>query len=313
MTETGGQIAAAIAECKRELSDSALPGMVDALRRETTDQRFETVLRSVLAAPDRQNALLALSSTLGRDAEHNGNGAATLQRALLTGAALESLEKLPNSPLEASVKSRLCEYYRFFVRPAAHELRLFDANQYSFLVFGKIALLERFPGGQFDWEISGFPRSWLAKVPLASLPRVAYFLSASLKGFSPCIVPHMAYRRKNPLMLVQRECEKAWYRMAMSAELQPQIRGLVACSWFFSRETFKVSPHLSFVLQPFSESGALITTRGKATENEGFLSGSAARRKLYQDGAFKPTMGLVLWSRDQMIRWAHSHPELADT
>ncbi|MGA2205076.1 MAG: hypothetical protein ABSG40_24340, partial [Terriglobales bacterium] len=121
-------------------------------------------------------------------------------------------------PLEASVKSMLCDYCKFFVSPRPGEMRLFEPNQYSFLALAKIALLERFPAGQFDWEISGFPRSWLFDIPFSALPKVSYFLARKLKGFAPYIVPHMAFRRKNPLMLIQRECEKSWYRMAISAE-----------------------------------------------------------------------------------------------
>jgi hypothetical protein len=39
-------------------------------------------------------------------------------------------------------------------------------------------------------------------------------------------------------------------------EMQPDIKGLVVSSWLLSADTFKVSPHLSFVNKPFVESGA---------------------------------------------------------
>jgi hypothetical protein len=205
----------------------------------------------------------------------------------------------------------LCDYCKFFVSPPAAEMQLFDPTQMSFVALAKIALLERFPAGQFDWEVSGFPRSWLLKVPFSSLPKVAYFLARRLKGFAPCINSHLSYRRKHSLILIPRECQKSWYRMAISVERQPEIRGLVTCSWFLSPDTFKVSPHLSFMVAPFLESGGIVVTRGKADGN-GFLVGSESRRKLYESGEFKPTMGLVLWARDQMIRWAHAHPEFGD-
>jgi len=122
----------------------------------------------------------------------------------------------------------------------------------------------------------------------------------------------MATRRKNPLILLEKECNRSWYRIARSVEMQPDIKGLVATSWLLSADTFKVSPHLSFVNKPFVESGAIVTSAGEADEAAGYLIGSALRRRLYESGKFKPTLGLILWSREQMIRWALSHPELGE-
>jgi hypothetical protein len=309
MNGCGERIAAAIAECKRELDDAEIPSFTDS---GDGGQSHETLLRIVLASPDRDAALRRIADQRGLSDQHDANGGFPLSRALLAHVARLNVDRLDALPVEASVKAKICDFYRCFVHPLPAEHRLFDPGRTSFEALSKIALLERFPAGQFDWEISGLPRSWLAQVPPTALPRLAYFITRHLGGFAPCFFPHMAYRRKNPLMLIRRECEKAWYRMAISAELQPGIRGLVASSWFLSPDTFTVSPHLSFVLAPFSESGALITTRGAAPEREGFLTGSEARKKLYLSGDYKPTMGLVVWSRHQMISWAHSHPELAD-
>lgn len=310
MVASSEEVANAIAECRCALEDADIPSFTDSTEG---GEPYETLLRNVLTAADRRAALGLLADGRGLTQQEDANGTFPLSRGLLAHVARRSVDKLNGLPVEASVKAKICNFYTCFVHPTPSDYQLFDPQQRSFVALAKIALLERFPAGQFDWELSGFPRSWLAKVPLSSLPRVAYFIARHLRGFAPCIVPHMAYRRKNPLMLIRRECEKAWYRMALSAELQPDIRGLVACSWFLSRDAFIASPHLSFVLAPFSESGALITTRGAADEAEGFLTGSEARKKLYQNGDYKPTMGIVLWPRHQMISWAHSHPELADT
>ncbi|HZL68439.1 MAG TPA: hypothetical protein VFC29_14045 [Candidatus Limnocylindrales bacterium] len=141
------------------------------------------------------------------------------------------------------------------------------------------------------------------------MPRVAYFIAAHMKGFAPCIEPHMPARS---VLILERESNKAWYRMARSVEADLRINGLVAFSWLYSPDTFKASPHLSFINKPFVESGGLITTMGEADKNSGFLTGSEHRKKLYESGEFKPTHGVVLWSRQQMIRWAHAHPELED-
>ena len=308
MISLASKIADTSAECARELNGSALLPIAEKLRAHGS---YERVLRSVLASPNREQALRTLAAQLGQAPESQENRTFALHRVLLAGVALQNLKRLEGLPLEASVKSMLCDYCKFFVSPPPAEMQLFDPSQMSFVALAKIALLERFPAGQFDWEVSGFPRSWLLKVPFSALPKVAYFLARRLKGFAPCINSHLSYRRKHSLILIPRECQKSWYRMALSVERQPEIRGLVTCSWFLSPDTFKVSPHLSFMVAPFLESGGVVVTRGKADGN-GFLVGSESRRKLYESGEFKPTMGLVLWARDQMIQWAHAHPEFGD-
>lgn len=269
------------------------------------------LLRSVVSAPDRKSQLLSIVERIGAFPELLLDRAAVIQRVLLLRASLLSLERLDVLPVDASVRSMICDEFQFFARPSPRDLNLFQPENYSLLAFVKTALLERFPCGQFHFEVSGFPRSWLFKVPRRELPRISYFLAAKVKGFEPLFFPHLA-TRPHPTILLEKVCDKSWYRIARTVELQPAIKGLVASSWLYSPDTFKVSPHLSFINKPFIESGALVTTMGKASERDGFLTGGSIRRKLYESGEFKPTVGLVLWSREQMIRWANSHPELGD-
>lgn len=296
--------------CTRELQTPLLAQIAEKLGQASSATRDSlSIVRSLAHSKDRQADLTRLADEIGAGEEI---ASASLQRVLLLRAALASLEKLNNLPVEASVKRLICEEFEFFAKPSAHEMSLFVPKNYSFHALCKIAVLERFPAGQFHWEISGFPRSWLLKVSPATLPQVVYFLCAELGGFAPCIVPHMATRRKNPLMLIENESDKSWFRMASSAQLWPGIRGLVASSWLHSPDTFRVSPHLSFINKAFAESGALVTVMGKADESAGYLAGSAQRRELYNAGKFKPTLGLVLWSRQQMKEWVRAHPELSE-
>ena len=99
--------------------------------------------------------------------------------------------------------------------------------------------------------------------------------------------------------------------MACSMELQPDIKGLVASSWFRSPDTHRVSPHLAWVNTVVVENGGFAAVRGKADPNCGVFVRSQTRRQLYERGEFTPTIGLVLWPRKAMLRWAAAHPELA--
>jgi len=309
MKDLATQVAATAEICSNALKTPPLVRTAE--RIEQVSQALGSTESAVRSLTVSRNCKADLSAVAQKAGVEEDLTSACLQRILLLRTALQNLQKVAELPVEASVKALICEEFRFFATPTEREYQLFAPDAYSFVALCKIALLERFPAGQFHWEISGFPRSWLFKVSPADLPKLLCFLAVEFGGLSPCFVPHMATRRKNPLMIIEGEADRSWFRMAASAQLWSGIRGLVSCSWLHSRDTFRVSPHLSFINKPFVESGALITTRGKADESEGYMAGSAQRRELYRAGKFSPTMGLVLWSRQQMRDWAHSHPELS--
>jgi hypothetical protein len=267
-------------------------------------------LRSTVRTPVACDRPAVLRNYLGYD--FGQEDASAPQRYLLILAARSNLSAVERLPVHHAVKRLICHEFLFFCNPPSRDIDLFRIDGHPFNCFCKIALLERFPAGQYDWEVSGFPRSWVLKVPKTEVPRVMYFLARKMKGFSPCIETHMAVRPPNSTLIFERRSNKAFYRMARSVEMNTAIKGLVAFSWLFSPDTLRVTPHLSFINKPFVESGAIVTTMGTAAENSGFLVGSVERKKLYEKGEFKPTMGLVLWSREQMIRWADSHPELEE-
>jgi len=311
MIDLSAKIVATYETCSLALRNQPLNTFVAKLESSGVGKlHAATVLRSVAIGKEHKPRLLNLLDQLGVAFEPMLDEIAGIQRTLLLQTALFNLDRLKTIPVDPSVISMLCNEFQFFARPSTREMHLFQWESYSFLALAKIALLERFPAGQFHWEISGLPRSWLFRVPPAMLPRVWYFIATQLQGFAPCFFPHVATRRTLPLLL-EKECDRSWYRIARSVERQPDIKGLVASSWLHSTDTFKVSPHLSFMNKPFLESGAIVTTVGEAKE-KGYLTGSAVRRKLYENGEFRPTQGLIIWSREQMIRWARSHPELRD-
>jgi hypothetical protein len=40
------------------------------------------------------------------------------------------------------------------------------------------------------------------------------------------------------------------------------------------------------------------------------LHRSPERKRAYEEGRLKPTLGLVIWPRDEMLAWASSRPDL---
>lgn len=295
----------------KALADPSFHEILERFRGILADRRSSMyLLRSIISQTNGASRALAIRNAFGPSLTGHLECSALIQRYLLMQSAIGTLDQVDDIVVHPGVKRLICNEFQYFSRSPARESALFTLDSYSFWAFCKIALLRRFPAGQYQWEPSAFPKSFFVKLPVRTMPSVAFFIATQMKGFAPYIEPHMPARS---VLLIEKESDKAWYRMARSVEANPSLKGLVAFSWLHSSDTYRISPHLSFVNKPFVESGAIITTIGFADQKSGFLEGSEQRKKLYESGDFKPTEGVVIWSREQMIRWAKAHPELDDS
>jgi hypothetical protein len=233
-----------------------------------------------------------------------------LEQLLLTSSALVALDKLPSLPVGDRVKALLCEEFRAFSCPVAREPSDLQSPP-RFASLCRLATLRRFPAGQFHWEVSGIPRSYLLRVAPGSLPRTLSFVAARMGGLAPVFYSHLNCRRPDR-SLSERESNRSYFQMAKALALQPDVKGFAACAWFRSPDTAAISPHLSWVNRVFLENGGLVVRAGRADPEGGVFYRSVTRRRLYEMGAFTPTNGLVLWPRRAMLAWAASHPEFAD-
>src|SRR5262249_20293468 len=179
-----------------------------------------------------------------------------------------------------------------------------------FVALCKIATLRRFPAGQFDWERSGLPRSWVPRVrPASELARLLSIVAVQWRAFGPAFFIHLAVAHR-VYALLERDALKSYYRMAQSMALQPEVNGLIASSWLHSPDTFAVSPHLAWLNRVFAEHGAVVATMGPASPDCGALTRSVERQKAFAEGRFKPTLGLIVWRRRDLLAWAERHPGL---
>jgi len=185
-----------------------------------------------------------------------------------------------------------------------------DLAEYRFAALCMLATARRFTAGQFDWERSGLPRSWLGRVrPLSALTRLLSMVIFQWHAFGPVYFSHLTVTY-SVRALLEREALKSYYRMAQSMALQSDIHGLITSSWFHSPDTFAVTPHLAWLNRVFADNGAIVATMGAAEPDCGVLAQSAERQQAFTDGRFKPTLGLIVWPRREMLAWAAAHPEL---
>lgn len=231
----------------------------------------------------------------------------SFERFVLGHTALHYRQALESAPVSPAVR-RLAR--TGLLRVADGRTRL-NLSEDLFVAFSKIATLRRFAAGQFDWERSGLPRSWLAHVrPFGELARLMSIVAFQWRAFRPGFFIHVGVTY--PIRaLLEREALKSYYRMAQSMALQPDVKGLIASSWLHSPDTFAVTPHLAWLNRVFAEHGAVVATMGPAPPNCGVLARSAERQRAFNEGRFKPTLGLIVWTRRDMLAWAERHPELA--
>lgn len=263
-------------------------------------------IRGLTGTAEQANAALAPF------APDDDRGRQRAVRRTMLAAALAALDRLADVPVAPSVHARLCRVYRLFCgdpRPNDRRFRP-DLDQYSRALAACAALI-RFPAGQLDWEVSGIPRSYLLKVPMRDMPRVFRTVAADLHGVRPCFTVHMGVQRY-PLLFVEQESHRAYHRIAQSMAMQPAIKGLIAASWYHSAETIRVSAHLAWTNRTPLAHGAVVTDIGPASPEDGFLVGSAERRRLFEAGSYRPTIGLLIWPRRDLLAWADAHPEYGD-
>jgi hypothetical protein len=164
-----------------------------------------------------------------------------------------------------------------------------------------------------DWEISGIPRSWLLQTQAkANALRLSAFVASRLGGFKPLFFLHMGRKPRNRTLILEVEVMKMYHRVARAIQSQPDIRGLMAYGWFHDPAALAANPHLEWLNRPYRDEAGLLLNMGLADAASGVAEGNSARRKSLNDGTMSYRIGLAVWPRDAMLRWAAEHPEWAD-
>jgi hypothetical protein len=249
--------------------------------------------------------LLARITAIGRSEPPPGEMDSA--HGLLIAASLHAIDQVSALPVSETVKDLFADEFLFYAAPPDAWREKFRFEEVRFQEMARIATLRRFPAGQCHWEVAAFPRSWLPRVEGRWLAFRDAFLP--MRGFGPVFELHINDRRKNRVMLLESEMNLSCYRAARSLELQPDVKGIMTASWLYSESTAAVTPHLSWLRRLFLDAGAALVDLGDAPAGSGFLIGSAERRKLYEEGRYRPKMTCVLWPRARVLKWAADHPE----
>ena len=256
----------------------------------------------ITEAPATRRRLEAIREIVAGPAA--GIAPGSFERFVLAHAVLAYRKELQSAALPPVVKRLACSGLLRF----ADGRTVVNLSEHRFVALCKIATLRRFSHTKYP---AFYTRSWLARVrPLSALTRLLSIIAFEWRGFSPAFFVHAPATYSVPALL-EREALKSYHRMARSMALQPEVKGLVASTWLHSPATFAVSPHLAWLNKVFAEHNAVVATMGPATLDSGVLVQSVERQRAFAEGRFKPTLGLIVWPRRDVLAWAAVHQEFA--
>jgi hypothetical protein len=89
---------------------------------------------------------------------------------------------------------------------------------------------------------------------------------------------------------------------------QPEIRGLTGSSWWYDPAVPRLSPQLEFLRGTPLRSGAK-AFRYSADEGAKIsaLLRSPERHQAFESGSYVPTTYILIWTREDMLRWADQY------
>lgn len=250
----------------------------------------------------------------GRLPAANGSGGVTLEQYAALQAFVVALPCVGALPVSRSVKRRF----------AIASIEIASSNplwrehlvngRSRFVELAELASLRRCPAGELDFLYRPvLSKSAPLRIQPSAFPGFVRKIVLEMKGIGPTISLHVNYARKNQLILCQEDTIKTIWRAVKSVECDNSIIGMSGYSWLFSSITGELFPNLAWFRGVFEGAGGYLVDLGPAPETGGFRGNSARRQKLYDEGKFHPRHTMLMWSREDMLAWAASRPDLVDS
>ncbi|WP_052494040.1 hypothetical protein [Nitrosospira sp. NpAV] len=158
-------------------------------------------------------------------------------------------------------------------------------------------------GAELVDEFSGVPRSTAFRDGINQLLGVLWFFTARSGGFRPFYEMHMDPRSRR--QFTPEGWDRCYLRVADLLEMNPQIKGLFGSSWWYDPRVEEITPNLGFLRHRPLQNGACIFRMGSDGAAIGNATGhSRRRREQYEKGEYMPTNYLMVWAREDLLRWA---------
>lgn len=133
--------------------------------------------------------------------------------------------------------------------------------------------------------------------------RAFAFVKLRLGGLGPLVRIHVDTRNLAEFNEAGRN--QCYVRIAQLMLTRPQIRGMIGTSWYLDPQIQTVSPRLAYLARVPLENGAFLRIDGAGEiHTQRATARSPTRRRLVEEGKYKPQCATLIWPRKQMIKWA---------
>lgn len=282
--------------------EQAYPGMVEKF----SPQRYIAELESSRTHGGYSRVPIAVSEACERIASEMGSDTLDMYHRLVLATlivAFDQRRKFMRLP-ESIVAQYAIEFHRILAQ--------FDTAKRGFHLHGNdlfakdlaICRGKLLPcGAELVDVLSGVPRSLAFKGGVAQLFEFTWYFSMRLGGFHPFYEMHL-----DPRSLTQftpRGWDHSYRCIADLLELNPGVRGVFGSSWWFDPEVERVTPNIGFLRQRPLNAGARIFRVG--TDDGAIRNAtkfSRIRKDLYEQGRYLPCNYLMVWAREDLLRWA---------
>lgn len=252
--------------------------------------------------PAEARAIVAAQASAGDAA-----GVRAFLRAAIARRLLRTLEAEALSHLPARVRTQqLAQFRRIALDTDAGAEWLDLGHDLFHKEFGIAALRLYVAGCQLVDPRCGIPRSLLLRgSPLTWLRNAAMMLS--LGGHRPFFEIH-AHKFMRDLFSEEGRAE--CYRCCAELyALHPEVRGMIAGSWFYDPVLEQVSPRLAYLRQVPLDGGAwLLFVNDGPDARANALATSPTRRKLFEEGKYLPKNYMIVWGKARQQAWARARP-----
>jgi hypothetical protein len=234
-------------------------------------------------------------------------GFAIIHCSLMIDAIVHFTERLPPDGYPESILDCFRgSYTRILSKIKSLDLTGYDKPRD--LMFKDLGICRQtlIPGGARVIEpMAAFPRSLIIRGGLRQFFEASSFILFKAHGSSPFFNLHTHDYELSEFN--EEGWRRLFLRIADLLEARPYIKGVfVGSGWLYDPNLPLVSPRLSYHLGLTVPNGARSFFYAHDTKDSYAFVKSATRRRLFEEGKYRPALHVLIWPRKQLLAWARN-------
>ncbi len=248
-------------------------------------------------------------------AEYGQPGITLYHKLALASFIKRTIDRLPSTSFSADITGLYYEWFERIVDDFSKQPdEFYDHEQDFFCKDLGVCSMRMTPVGCELTEIAGLSRRHFLSGGIKQFFCYMYRTVIGTRGFHPFYGIHMDMRYLDKFNSDGRD--RCFVRVAEMLKANPRIKGLFAVSWFYDPEISRISPRLAYLRErPEKRRARFFKTGSSARDIRLSTLKSPTRKRLYEEGKYRPTGHMMLWNRKDLIAWADKYrkttPEMA--